>query len=150
MEIPVKTLGVILLAAAAQAALANAQHALPTRPASTSASTFIPAPRGFGSVNAALSQFNYALAMHDVGMLQVAGVSNASAKLWDRFFSENPLATVEDDCPLSELFISEDTATWTCTEMVTIISAGKRRAFYHVIRFRFGRKSGMWKVAERR
>lgn len=87
--------------------------------------------------------------MHDVGMLQVAGVNTASAKLWDRFFSENPLATVTDDCPVSELFVSEDAATWTCTETVTIISAGRPRAFDHVIRFRFGRKSGIWKVADR-
>lgn len=87
--------------------------------------------------------------MHDVGMLQVAGVNSASAKLWDKFFSENPLATVTDDCPLSELFVSEDTATWTCTETVTIISAGRPRAFDHAIRFRFGRTKGIWKVADR-
>lgn len=125
------------------------QHALPARPVSATGSTFIAAPRGFGSVEAALSQFNYALAMHDVGMLQVAGVNSASAKLWDKFFSENPLATVSDDCPVSELFVSEDAATWTCTETVTIIAAGKPRAFYHVIRFRFGRNHGIWKVADR-
>lgn len=100
-------------------------------------------------MKAALSQFDYALAMHDVGMLQVAGVNTASAKLWDRFFSENPLATVTDDCPVSELFVSEDAATWTCTETVTIISAGRPRAFDHVIRFRFGRNNGIWKVADR-
>lgn len=125
------------------------QHVLPAQPLSTTGSTFIPAPRGFGSVEAALSQFDYALAMHDVGMLQVAGVNTASAKLWDKFFSENPLATVTDDCPVSELFVSEDAATWTCTETVTIISAGRPRAFYHVIRFRFGRTRGIWKVADR-
>lgn len=127
----------------------KSQNVLPARPVSSDGSAFVAAPRGFGSVKAALRQFDYALAMHDVGMLQVAGVNNASAKLWDKFFSENPLATVTDDCPLSELFEAEDTATWTCTETVTIISAGRPRAFYHVIRFRFGRKSGMWKVADR-
>lgn len=125
------------------------QRALLADPVSNAGSTFVQAPRGFGSVEAALNQFDYALAMHDVGMLQVAGVNNASAKLWDKFFSENPLATVTDDCPVSELLVSEDTATWTCTETVTILSAGKQRAFYHVIRFRFGRNKGMWKVAER-
>lgn len=144
-----KALGFVLLAMAAQAAPAKAQHVLPAGPVSTAGSTFIPAPKGFGSVKAALSQFDYALAMHDVGMLQVAGVNRASARLWDKFFSENPLATVTDDCPVSELFVSENSATWTCTETVTIISAGRPRAFGHVIRFRFGRNDGMWKVADR-
>lgn len=139
-----------LLAMAAPTALAKGRHAHPAKPISTTGSTFIPAPRGFDTVKAALRQFNYALAMHDVGMLQVAGVDRASAKLWDRFFSENPLATVTDNCPVSELFVSEDAAFWTCTETVTIVFGGKPRAFDHVIRFKFGRKNGMWKVTNRR
>ena len=96
-----KSAGFILAMALGFGPLAMAapkgQHMLPAPPVSTNGSTFIPAPRGFGSVKAALSQFDYALAMHDVGMLQVAGVNTASAKLWGRFFSENPLATVTDD-----------------------------------------------------
>ncbi len=97
-----------------------------------------------------MSQFNYALAMHDVGMLQVAGVNQSGAKLWDKFFSENPLATVKDNCPVSELFIAENAAFWTCTETVTIMVGKKPRAFDHEIRFTFSRKNGMWKVANRR
>lgn len=146
--------GLGLLAMAAPSALAKGwpkfRHAHPARPASTNGSTFIPAPRGFGTVKAALSQFDYALAMHDTGMLQVAGVNRESAKLWDKFFSENPLATVTDNCPASELFVAEDKAIWTCTETVTIISAGRPRAFDHVIQFTFGRDHGIWKVADRR
>jgi hypothetical protein len=125
------------------------RHAHAAMPVSAAGSTYAPAPRGFGTVKAALSQFDYALAMHDVGMLQVAGVDDASAKLWDRFFSENPDATVTDDCPASKLFVAEDTAKWTCTETVTIISEGKPLAFLHVIRFTFGRNHGVWKVADR-
>lgn len=138
------------LAIVTPAALAQTGHAHPASPVSTPASPFVPAPRGFDTVKAALSQFDYALAMHDVGMLQVAGVDRATAKLWNDFFSRNPLATVTDDCPVSELFVSQNTAVWTCTETVTIISEGRPKAFDHVIRFTFGRDHGTWKVADRR
>lgn len=101
-------------------------------------------------VQAALNRFDYALAMHDVGMLQAAGVTRSSAKLWQRFFSENPRATVTDRCPASELSVSYDTGYWTCTETVTIISEGKPKAFAHIIHFTFARKRGTWLVADRR
>lgn len=101
-------------------------------------------------LEAAMDRFNYALANHDVGMLQAAGVKNSSAKLWQRFFSENPLATVSDRCPVSELMISYDTGYWTCTETVTIISEGKPKPFLHVIHFTFAKKRGVWLVADRR
>lgn len=101
-------------------------------------------------LKAALDRFNYALANHDVGMLQADGVDRSSAKLWQRFFSENPLATVSDRCPVSELLISYDTGYWTCIETVTIISEGKPRPFLHVIHFTFAKKRGVWLVAGRR
>jgi hypothetical protein len=101
-------------------------------------------------VQAALNRFDYALAMHDVGMLQAAGVKRSTAKLWQRFFSDNPRATVTDRCPASELSISYDTGYWTCTETVTIISEGKPKAFEHIIHFTFARKRGTWLVADRR
>ncbi|HEV2135599.1 MAG TPA: hypothetical protein VGR47_15295 [Terracidiphilus sp.] len=101
-------------------------------------------------VEAALNRFDYALANHDVAMLQAAGVDDASAKLWQRFFSENPEATVTDRCPVSELSISLDVGYWTCTETVTIVSEGKPLAFLHVIHFTFAKKRGVWLVARRR
>jgi hypothetical protein len=101
-------------------------------------------------VEAAMDRFNYALANHDVGMLQADGVDRSSAKLWQRFFSENPLATVTDRCPISALFFSYGNSYWTCTETVTIISEGKPRAFLHVIHFTFVQKRGVWLVAGRR
>lgn len=101
-------------------------------------------------VQAALDRFDYALANHDVAMLQAAGVDDASAKLWQRFFSENPDATVTDRCPVSELAISFDASYWTCTETVTIISDGKPLAFLHIIHFTFAKKRGVWLVAGRR
>lgn len=101
-------------------------------------------------IEAALNRFDYALANHDVAMLQAAGVDDASAKLWQRFFSENPQATVTDRCPVSELSISFGTGYWTCMETVTIISEGKPLAFPHIIHFTFAKKRGVWLVAHRR
>lgn len=101
-------------------------------------------------LQAVMNRFNYALANHDVGMLQAAGVKQSSAKLWQRFFSENPQATVADRCPVSELLVSYDTGYWTCTETVTIISEGKPKAFLHIIHFTFAKKRGVWLVADRR
>lgn len=100
-------------------------------------------------VQAALSQFDSALATHDIDKLQAAGVGPASARLWRRFFRENPRATVTDRCPDSNLTISGDTATWTCHERVTIISEGKPRSFLHLIHFTFARNGGTWLVADR-
>lgn len=101
-------------------------------------------------VRAALNQFSSALATHDPDKLQAAGVKPASVKLWRKFFRENPRATVLDRCPASELTISDDTATWTCTETVTIIFDGKPLSFPHVIHFKFARNNGTWMIADRR
>lgn len=101
-------------------------------------------------VQAALHQFDYALTMHDVGLLQAAGVKRADAKRWQEFFKDNPRATVTDKCPVSELFISDASAVWVCTETATIISEGKPRSFVHTIRFTFSRNHGTWLVADRR
>jgi hypothetical protein len=102
-------------------------------------------------VQAVLRRFDYALEMHDVGLLQAAGVNRATAKLWQRFFSENPHATVTDRCPVSDLYVSDNTASWTCIETATIISEGKPKSFDHVIRFMFAKNgAGVWMVADRR
>jgi hypothetical protein len=101
-------------------------------------------------VRAALNQFDSALAMHDVEKLQAAGIKQVSAKGWERFFKNNPRATVTDHCPVSQLFISDDTASWTCTETATVISEGRPRSFVNVIRFTFARRNGTWMIADRR
>ena len=101
-------------------------------------------------VRAALNQFSSALATRDADKLQAAGVKPASVKRWRKFFRENPRATVLDLCPASELNVSVDTATWTCTETVTIIFDGKPLSFPHVIHFTFARNNGTWLVADRR
>lgn len=129
---------------------AKGGHTHPANPEYGARSAFVPAPRGWDTVKAALSQFDYALAMHDVVMLQAAGVDPAGAKRWDKFFSENPLAKVTDDCPASELFAGETKAFWNCTETVTLFPDGKAQPFYHLIQFSFGKKNGMWKVSGRR
>jgi hypothetical protein len=101
-------------------------------------------------VHAALDQFDSALAAHDVDKLQATGVKPAGVKLWQKFFRENPGATVTDRCPASELTVSDDTASWICTETVTIIFEGKPLAFPHVIHFTFARIDGNWIIADRR
>jgi len=103
-----------------------------------------------GSVQATLEAFDSALAAHDVERLQAVGIKKVSAKGWQKFFKENPQATVTDRCSLSELFISGDTASWTCTETATIIYEAKPRAFDHVIRFTFAKTNGTWMIADRR
>ena len=102
------------------------------------------------SVRATLDQFESGLALHDVGMLEAVGVKRVSAKGWRRFFRNNPEAKVTDNCPASDLWISGDTANWTCTETVTIISERKPRSFLHIIHFTFAKRNGSWMVAKRR
>jgi hypothetical protein len=97
-----------------------------------------------------MNQFDSALATHDVRKLEAAGVQQVSVKRWQRFFKDNPRATVTDRCPASELLISNDAASWTCTETSTIISDGRPRSYVHVIRFIFAKTSGGWMVADRR
>ncbi|HEV2134356.1 MAG TPA: hypothetical protein VGR47_08835 [Terracidiphilus sp.] len=101
-------------------------------------------------VKAVLKRFDHGLAMHDVGLLQAAGVNRSDAKRWREFFRENPQATVTDECPISGLSISDESASWTCTETATIVSEGRPRSFVHVIRFMFAKTNGEWSVAYRR
>lgn len=103
-----------------------------------------------GPVQVALDQFDYALATHDVALLQAAGVNEAGAKRWQEFFKQNPRAKVTDRCPVSNLFVSDASAIWTCTETATIISEGKPRAFEHVIRYTFARNQNTWSIVDRR
>lgn len=117
---------------------------------STSDSAAYHATADATSVRATLDQFDSALALHDVAMLQAVGVKRGSAKGWQRFFKDNPEATVTDDCPASDLFISDGVANWTCIEKVTILSDGRPRAFLHTIRFTFAKRGGTWLVAKRR
>lgn len=140
--------GVGLLAIAAPCSFSQAPASGITLLSTSEPVTYKPATEAV-PVRAALDRFDYALAMHDVGMLQAAGVKRTSAKRWERFFRDNPRATVTDQCPSADLFISDDTASWTCLETATIISEGKPRSFLHIIHFTFVRNNGMWMVADR-
>jgi hypothetical protein len=102
------------------------------------------------TVQAALYQFDSAVASHDVAQLQAAGIKPGSARGWQKFFKNNPEATVTDDCPASELMMLNDTAVWNCTETVTVISEGKPVPFALGIRFTFARRNGAWTIADRR
>lgn len=141
--------GIALLATTAPNAVAqNSNQSANSFPAPESA-VYQPTKEA-GPVQIALNQFDHALAKHDVALLQEAGVSPASAKRWQEFFKDNPRATVTDRCPVSELFISDASAIWTCTETATIISEGKPRAFVHTIRYTFARNLDTWTVIDRR
>jgi hypothetical protein len=141
--------GVGLLAIAAPIALSQTSGYAGNSFAAADSAVYLPA-EGAVPVQAVLDRFDDALAKHDIEKLQAAGVKRSSAKLWQRFFRENPEATVTDNCPASELTISNDRATWTCTETATIISDGRPRSFVHVIRFIFARNNGTWLIADRR
>jgi hypothetical protein len=102
------------------------------------------------NVQLALNRFDTALASHDVQQLLAIGVEPSSAKGWQRFFRDNPRATVTDTCSGSDLSISGDTANWSCKETSTIVSEGKPVQYAHNIRFTFTRKNGEWTLADRR
>lgn len=101
-------------------------------------------------VQAALNQFDSALALRDIGQLQAAGVQPISLRRWQKFFKNNPTARVTDNCPASSLIITGDTANWSCTETATVLSEGKPLPFVYIIRFTFIRKNGAWMVSDRR
>ena len=101
-------------------------------------------------VQATLNQFDSALASHDVTLLQAVGIKPAHARGWQRFFRDNPAASVTDSCPRSELYISGNTASWYCTETATVISERKPVSYSKVIHFTFTRTNGGWTISDRR
>ncbi len=127
---------------------ASAQSAIYPAAAQVAAS-WQPAEQA-ATVQEALNQFDVAVASHDVGLLQATGIKPGSARGWQKFFKNNPDATVTDDCPASGLMMLNDTAVWNCTETVTVISEGKSVPFALGIRFLFARRNGAWTIADRR
>lgn len=101
-------------------------------------------------VSAALNRFDSALVSRDLVELQATGIKAGDAKRWHTFFKNNPAASVTDSCPSSALFLSGDTAVWSCTEMATVLSEGKPLTHVQVIRFTFARRNGEWKISDRR
>lgn len=101
-------------------------------------------------VQQTIDRFNSALASHDVQQLQAAGIEPVSVKGWQRFFHDNPRATITDSCPSSELIISGDTASWNCIERSTIINDGKPVPYMRLIHFTFTKTSSGWLIADRK
>lgn len=101
-------------------------------------------------VQDALNRFDSALASRDVQQLLASGIEPASVKGWQRFFKDNPRATVTDSCSGSDLSISGNIANWSCKETSIILSDGKPVQFAHNIRFTFTRKNGEWTISDRR
>jgi hypothetical protein len=101
-------------------------------------------------VQDAINRFNNALASRDTQQLLASGIEPASVKGWQRFFRDNPRATVTDRCSGNDLSIAGDTANWSCSEMSTIVSDGRPVQYAHNIRFTFTRKNGSWSISDRR
>lgn len=101
-------------------------------------------------VLATLNQFDSAIATHDIALLQAVGIQPSRAKSWQRFFRDNPDASVTDNCPATSLNISGDTASWDCVETATVISDRKPVSFTRLIRFTFTNTNGAWMISDRR
>ncbi|MGB6689850.1 MAG: hypothetical protein WBE76_18595 [Terracidiphilus sp.] len=151
-----KLSGWILALVSTACALATA-NTFAQRTAYNAAPSVVPASAEWPAMNneaatvqATLNQFDSAVASRDVEQLQAVGIKAGSAKSWQRFFRSNPAATVTDDCPASTLIILSDTAVWSCTETVTVISEGKPVPFALGVRFMFAKKNGVWTIADRR
>jgi hypothetical protein len=162
-----KSIGLVLALALAAGPLAmaapeNAAPA-PVAAASADASTAIasPAPEpapvpcqwvdNEGThVQETINNFNSALASHDVDKLHAVGIESVSAKGWQRFFHDNPRATITDSCPSSDLVINGDTASWDCIERSTIINDGKPVPYMRLIHFTFTKTSLGWLIADRK
>jgi len=116
--------------------------------------TVIPIPCQVSSdatmVQERLIQFDTALASKNLVQLEAAGIQPVSLKRWQRFFKDNPEATVTDRCPIASLFIMDDTASWNCIETTTINSGKKQMALEHMIHFAFTKRNGAWLIADRR
>jgi hypothetical protein len=145
----------ILVAAAGTLAMA-APRALCQGPENNNDRPAITIPPACQLVNDALqvqdavNRFDTALASRDVQQLLAAGIEPSSVKGWQRFFKDNPRATVTDSCSGNDLSISGDTANWSCKETSVIQSDGKPVQYAHNIRFTFTRKNGEWTISDRR
>ncbi len=156
-EMPMKSSILLFALVAAAGALAAAPpdcgaqtSGSGARPAALPASGASQTAQEATLIQAALNHFDSALALHDFGQLQALGIRPASAKGWQKFFRNNPRATVTDDCPASTLAILGDTATWSCTETATLISEGKPLPYSLAVRFTFTRQNGVWTISDRR
>ena len=158
-----KSLNVIFAIVAAAAITAGAQER--TLIASTSGPSngpeiggntpaVIPIPCQVSSdatmVQERLLQFDSALASHDLNQLEATGIQPVSLKRWQKFFKDNPDATVTDRCPIASLFIMDDNASWNCIETTTIGTGKKQTGSEHMIHFAFARKNGAWMISDRR
>jgi predicted Ser/Thr protein kinase len=111
-------------------------------------------------VQQALSNFESAWNAHDIARIREtwSGISSQQVNALESFFKDEPNAKVSDDCSLSNLKISGNTAKWSCTETTTIVVGGKPQASAHNVQITFSKKngswfskkSGTWTVAERR
>jgi hypothetical protein len=139
--------GIIAITPHSASAQASRQDLIPVLSAASDPNQF---QQAAAPVQEALNQFDSGLATHDIGLLQAAGIKPSHARGWQKFFKDNPDASVTDDCPSSSLMIAGDTANWYCTETATIISERKPVTFTKVIRFTFTRTSGGWTISDRR
>jgi hypothetical protein len=102
-------------------------------------------------IRQAIATFEAAYNAHDVGRMQAiwTGMKPAQAKTFAGFFKDNPATSVTDSCPPSNLNISGDSATWTCSETNTFKVNGKMTPNNITIHFVFARHNGNWSIVGR-
>jgi eukaryotic-like serine/threonine-protein kinase len=102
-------------------------------------------------IRQAIATFEAAYNAHDVGRMQAiwTGLTPKAAKTFAGFFKDNPATTVTDSCSPSNLSISGDTATWTCSETNTYKVNGKMTPNNSTVHFAFARHNGNWTIVSR-
>ncbi len=98
-------------------------------------------------VRTVVSNFNAALGAHDVARMRAVwpSMKPQDAKRWQDLFKNYPKAKVSETCPVSDLNLSGDTASWNCT-ITTVIPGVQPRA--QGIRFTFAKKGDTWVIAD--
>ena len=103
-------------------------------------------------IQQAINGFDAAYNAHDVARIQAAwtGMKPAQAKQLQGFFKDQPSSKVSDSCAGSDLSVSGDSASWTCTETSTFVSGGRTQSHAQSIHFTFAKRGGNWTIVDRR
>jgi ketosteroid isomerase-like protein len=104
------------------------------------------------AIQQAINSFDAAYNAHDIARIQASwtGIKPAQAKALQNFFKDQPTSKVSDSCAGSDLSVSGDTASWTCTETSTFVSGGRTQSHGQAIRFTFAKRGGSWTIVDRR
>jgi len=104
------------------------------------------------AIQQAINSFDGAYNAHDIARMQATwtGMKPAQAKQLQAFFKDQPTSKVSDSCASSDLSVSGDSASWTCTETSTFVSGGRTQSHAQGIHFTFAKRGGSWTIVDRR